>query len=461
VAGAVAASLPLVPDPYDVPSRRDAVVATVSGFMGGPVGRHAVIGARGLVGVAAALTVVASVVIALGVWQKGHCLLKGWSNPDQFWRMCYSDLPVLHVTSGLADRSLPYVDGAPIDQAPLSGTAMWLISLVSPEAGTGVPAQQWVFGIWAVLALLLLAAGATAVVALRPRRPWQAAHLVASPVLVVLALVSTDLLGIAMTLWALWCWRTGRLGTAGALFGLAALVRPYPLVFLAAAVFLALRSGRPVGRLLASAALAVAVVVLPLLVLDDGVLHPVRVWWAAGPGYGGMSLVPHLLGSPLSASAATGIALAGWVLALGLGAVLAFRSATPPGLARLAGPMLLVVVLTAKAVPVQTGLWLLPVLALSAVVWRDHLVWAATELVHFVTVWLHIGFGSDPGKGLPGDTYALFVLLRMAGWAWVVWQVWWAVPRRVPEAPGAPATVGGSYGTTSSLPVVEPEARSS
>lgn len=454
-AEAVTASLSRVQDPYEVPSRRDAVVRTLTAFLGGPTGRHAVVGARGLAGVAAALAVVGSAFLALGVWQKGYCLAQGWSNPDQFWRMCYSDVPVLHVTSGLSERALPYFDASPSDQPPLSGVALWVISLISPEAGTHLAAQRWVFGLWAVAATLLLAAAVVAAVALRHRHPWQAAHLAASPVLVALALVSTDLLGVAMTLWALWAWRTGRLGTAGALFGLAALVRPYPLVFLAAVVLVSLRRGRPLERLLGSAAVAVGVVFVPMLVVEEGVLQPFRAWWATAPGYGGLSLVPHLLGQPLSARTATGIALAGWAAALALGATLTYRSHRTPGVIRVAAPMLLVVVLTAKSVPVQTGLWLLPVLALSAVPWRDHLLWAAAELAHFVTVWLHIGFGSDPGKGLPGDTYALFVLLRMAGWAWVVWQVSTLVPARDP----APAD-GPGYGTTSSLPAVEPEPRS-
>src|SRR5690606_7635495 len=50
-AEAVTASLSRVQDPYEVPSRRDAVVRTLTAFLGGPTGRHAVVGARGLAGV--------------------------------------------------------------------------------------------------------------------------------------------------------------------------------------------------------------------------------------------------------------------------------------------------------------------------------------------------------------------------------------------------------------------------
>jgi len=61
------------------------------------------------------------------------------------------------------------------------------------------------------------------------------------------------------------------------------------------------------------------------------------------------------------------------------------------------------------------------------------------EILHFVTVWLHIGFSSDAGKGLPGSTYAVLVLLRMGAWAWVVWRIWsGAPPTRAAPVPRAP-----------------------
>ncbi len=417
--------------PYAVPSRRDRVVALASGIIGGPAGRYAVIGGRGLAGVVAAVIAWAAAMIALGVWQKGHCLTKGWVNPDQFWRACYSDLPVLHVTTGLAGRQFPLTD-PPLDQPLGSALVMWLVSLVTPQAGTGVGAQQWVLGIWAVLAVLLLAAGGLAVVALRPRRPWQAAHLTASPVLVVLALVSVDLAGVALALVALWAWKRRTPGWAGALFALALLVRPYAVVFLVAAALVGWREDRrpDVARMLGGALLTVFVLGASLYVLfGDSVLLPLRSWWLSAPGYGALALVPQLHQHPLLPGVATGVAVAGFLLAPVLGAYLG-RHRRRPGVAQLAAPMLLVLFLTAKAVPVQAGLWVLPVLALSAIRWRDHLIWAGAEILHFVMVWLHIGFASDPGKGLPGSTYSLFILLRMAALAWVCYQVWESRPAR-------------------------------
>ncbi|GGK73627.1 membrane protein [Ornithinimicrobium pekingense] len=448
--------------PWVVPSWADPVVARATGVLGGPLGRYAVVGARGLAGVAAVLVALGAAVLALGVWQKGHCLMKGWSTPDQFWRACYSDLPVVHVSSALADRQLPWAGGVPSTQPPLSGLAMWLLARVSPEAGSGTGAQQWVLVLWALACVLLLAAGVLAVVALRPRRPWQAAHLAASPVLVTLALVSTDLLGVSLTLLALWAWRRGHGWGAGVLLGLASLVRPFPLLVLLAIVLVAARRGRDdgpshddmagrhldppaaplrAGQAVVGAVLGALAVVVPLLLLEPRSLTAVTQWWGSGTaaGYGALQMVPDLMGSPLLPLTSTVVAVVGWLAAAGLGVWLVGRPGRRLGEAQLAAAMTAVVVLTAPSLSVQSGLWVLVFLALSARPWGEHLVWALVETLHFVATWLHIAFASDPGRGLPPETYALVVTLRAAAWVWVLWRVWdeadpGAPPRARPAA---------------------------
>ncbi len=445
------------------PSRTDPIIRVASTIIGGPVGRYAVLGARGAAGVASALMVMGAAMLALGVFQKGHCLVKGWVDPDQFWRACYSDIVVVNVSSGLADRSLPYTVENPTDQPLGGGLVMWAMSLISPHSGGDLTAQQWIFGLWALIAMALIAAAVLALVAIQPHRPWQAAHLAVSPVIAVLALVSVDLCAVVLVIWALWAWHRQHPVVCGALLGVAFLFRPYPLIFVLALVLLAWRSQRTHQgmQVLISAAVGAIGIYLPfLLVVGDPLLTAPRRWLSSAPGFGALSLVPSLNGLALSTTAATVITVSGWVIATIVGWWLAGRALprtmTPShsvsghsaaGRRRLnrvasvhtvvavAAPMILIVMLTAKSVSVQTGLWVLPFLALSTLPWRDHLIWAAAEIVHFEAAWLHIGFSADPGRGLPGDAYSIAIAARSMMWAWVLLRVWSMRP--VSQAPAA------------------------
>jgi uncharacterized membrane protein len=412
--------------PYVVPSWADAVVARATGVLGGPVGRYAVIGARGLVGPAVALVLLGTAMLALGTWQKGHCLMKGWSTPDQFWRACYSDLPVVHVSSPLAGRDLPWVGDVPSNQPPLSGLVMWLVAQVSPSAGQGLAAQQWVFALWALAAVLLLAAAVVAAVGLQPHRPWQAAHLAVSPVLVTLALVSTDLLAVVLTLLGLFAWRRERGWVAGLLLGLATLARPFPLVFVAAIVLVAWRRREllAASRLVVGALLGALALVLPLVLVEPQALTAAEQWWGQGAGFGALQMVPGLHGLTVPEEVTVTVAVLGWLVALSLGAWVVSRPwRRLVAVHQVAAMIMLVVVLTAPSLSVQSGLWLLPFLALSSRPWWEHLVWAFFETLHFVMTWMHIAFSSDPGRGLPASTYSLVIVLRVAAWAWVLWRI--------------------------------------
>jgi uncharacterized membrane protein len=92
-----------------------------------------------------------------------------------------------------------------------------------------------------------------------------------------------------------------------------------------------------------------------------------------------------------------------------------------------------VALLTGKAFPVQASLWLLPLVALCGLRWRAHLVWAGAEALHFVMVWLYVGGLSKPDRGLPPGWYAVFLVIRVAAVAYLVWQVWRTAAAREPS----------------------------
>jgi hypothetical protein len=426
------------------PTRIDPVAAAASEIIGGPLGRYA--GPARRTGrslwqpAAAVLIGLSSLAVALGVLQKAHCFSRGWKTPDQFWHACYSDLPIAYQSAGLS-HAMPYLPGAPpLDQPLISGLVMWLVGLVVPD-GSALVRQQWYFALWAVLITVIVMALVTVTAASVPRAPWRAAHVALSPVLVLAGLVSVDLLGVLLASAALWAWGRNKVVWAGLMLGLAISARSYPLVLLVAIGLLAVRSGR-VGawtRLAGTALGTWFAVSLPWLVVNaDGLLSVYRSWWRAGASYGSAWMVPDLLGYGLPQSVVTQLAIAGWLAAVAVGAVFALSLDRRPGVAEVCLVMLVIVLLTGKTLPVQAGLWLLPLIALIGMKWRDHLIWAGFEVTYFVAVWLYIAGLSKPDRGLPPALYALLLGLRLAALLFVLVQVWRVAGSRPPANPPEP-----------------------
>jgi len=422
------------------PTRADPVAAAASEVIGGPLGRYAALAqeaARSAWQPAAAVLMgLSSLTMAFGVLQKAHCLSKGWNTPDQFWHACYSDLPIAYQSAGLG-HAMPYLPGAqPLDQPLISGLVMWLVGLVVPD-GSALVQQQWYFALWTVLITLIVMVLVAVTAASVPDAPWRAAHVALSPVLVLAGLVSVDLLGVMLASAALLAWGRSKILLAGVLLGLAVSARSYPLVLLVAIGLLAVRSGHVAAwRKFAGTALATWFLVsLPWLVMNaDGLLSAYRTWWKSGAGYGSVWIVPSLLGRVLPQGAVTPLAILGWVAALAVGAFFALSLGRRPTVAEVSLVMLVIVLVTGKSVPVQAGLWLVPLIALIGMQWRDHLIWAAFESTYFVAVWLYIAGLSKPDRGLPKGMYAVLLLLRLAAMLFVVTQVWRVARSRGPAA---------------------------
>jgi hypothetical protein len=85
---------------------------------------------------------------------------------------------------------------------------------------------------------------------------------------------------------------------------------------------------------------------------------------------------------------------------------------------------------------VQAALWLLPLLALVGVRWRDHLLWAGAEVAYFVGVWLYLAAQSVRDRGLTPGAYGTLLVVRVGALVWLVVQVWRVARRRWPVGEG-------------------------
>jgi len=407
----------------------DPVARAATEVIGGPRGRHAA-GELSWLLTAATLSALAAIPAGFGIALRIPCLRTSWKGDGQFWNACYSDLPNAyrdgHLGAGLA-AFLQGSDGSPTTgQPPLTGLALMAVGSLVPSADRESTRVAWYFALWAVLLTLLLLA-VVWMVASTAHRPWAAAHVALAPVVALVGFVSADLLGVALASAGMWAWARRRPGAAGVLLGLAVAARSYPVLILVAIGLLALRSGRlrPFARTAAHAVATFLAVLGGLWLLNpDAAASSYRTWFSAAAGYGSPWLLPQLAGNPLPAWGLTALAAGGWVLAVVAGAVLALASPRRPTLAEVSLVMVGIVLVTGKSFTVQSSLWLVPLVAWCVVQWRDHLLWAGAEALHFVAVWLTIAATKVPDRGMPNSWYAFFSMFRVIAVLWLVTMVW-------------------------------------
>ncbi len=413
------------------PTTADPVLRAASEVIGGPAGRRLSPRAPWWARPLPVLVALTSVLVAVGAATKHHCRARGWSTPDQFVHACYSDLPVVYTSSGLAEGLGPYAPGVSLGQPPVTAALAWLLGLLAPP-GTGAAAQRAYFDAGAVVLLLAALVTVVAVAAAAGRRRrWDALLVALSPLLVLSGLVSLDLAGVALATAGLALWARRRPVAAGLLLGLAVAARTYPVLLLVALALLALRAGRwrAAGTTLVAAAAAWVAVNAPFaLSSPDAWSAYLRDFAGRAAGYGSPWLLPQLVaragGSADAAGlppvAVTALTLGGWFAWLLLVGLLVLWAPRRPRLPQVAFLLVAGSCLLGPAFPVQASLWLVPLAALALPRWREHLLWWAAEAAYFGAVWLFIAGQSTPERALTPELYALFLLLRLAALGWVV-----------------------------------------
>ena len=447
----------LTPTERVVPSWTDPTVRRASDLIGGPLGRHALVGRARIVTPLRVCLAMAILVLICGWLYKSPCIQQAPNGAGGFmldqsgerpWITgCYNDVVPLYATHGLDHQKLPYTtefnaDGAlvPYSEYPVvTGYFAWAVSVVSDHYGRlaktlGIWVPLDVAGYFTIGAILLglcylVAVAATARIA--RRRPWDTAIMCLSPLLIVHAFTNWDLLPIGLTAAAMFAWSKGRwrpekpwaLGwplLAGVLLGVGTAAKLYPVLLLGPLLVLCLRSGRMRAWIAAALALAAtwAAVNLPVLAAyPTGFnqffkLNSERVaeWDSVYQLY--MSLSGNRVFDPAAGQTSPGL-LNGLSLVLFLIAAaaigwFALSAARRPRFAQLAFLIVAAFLLTNKVWSPQDSLWLVPLVALALPRWRLALAWQFAEAV--VWILLMFSFDQDKAKGLsiyPFDGMAL------------------------------------------------------
>jgi len=448
----------LTPSQRVIPSWTDPVAALASRIVGGPLGRHAVLGRHWFWTPLRVVLLFATITLAFGWLAKAPCLQAyrdsagalqvDWRDGRQYKALCYSDTIPLYSAerldhSGLA--GLPYAtswvehQGEPgaqvryMEYPVLTGMYQWVAAKLA-QTWVAVAESGWLptsapaivhFDISAIGLSAAWLVTVWALVRLSRRRPWDAALAALSPLVVVHAFTNFDALATALATTGLLAWARRRPVLAGVLLGLGAATKFYPLLLLGPILLLCLRAGRLRSGLQATAAAAVSWVVvnLPVAVFfpagwleffrlngrrgaDPDTLYTVVSTFTGWPGFDGV-LRPGQIPVTLNLVSVTLFLLAcaaiGWVT---------LAAPRRPRLAQLCFLVLCAFLLVNKVWSPQYSLWLVPLAVLAIPRWKPVGAWMIVDALLWVPRMAYY-LGTDH-KGLPIEPFLGAVLVRDA-----------------------------------------------
>src|SRR5690606_24331643 len=215
--------------------------------VGGPLGEHATQRGPNRIWTPARI-IVALAILVFGLhWlQKSPCQDGAWDDYEQYSRFCYTDIVALYYAERLDEGAVPYFDWN-VEYPVLTGVFMGALGLPVHDFGEEIDGFNEVQAFYNLNALVLSMFGVAAiaaVLALRRRRPWDAAMFALAPALLVTATVNWDLLAVGLTMFFIYFWAQRRPVLAGMMLGLAVAAKFYPLFLAGPLLVLALRTWR-------------------------------------------------------------------------------------------------------------------------------------------------------------------------------------------------------------------------
>ena len=432
----------------DEPGHSDAFVRGLSEAIGGPLGEHAVRSPARMPGGSKFWTPVRIVLalvcatLALSWVQKSPCSDGQWTDLKQYKYFCYTDVLALYYAEHLSDGAVPYKDH-PVEYPVVTGIFMGVLGLPIHALGPSVPGGNEGQAFYEVNALVLAAFGVAAcgaILAVRRRRPWDAALFALAPALLFSATVNWDLLCVGLTAIGMAAWAKQRPALAGMLLGLAIGAKFYPLLILGPMLLLAVRSKRylDLGVTLAGAIFTWSIINGPIAVLwpnswstffrfnsdrgiDWGTLWYIGAHFPRGAGQYGFDFFRNLDSDPTHSSL-NALYLLLFALACVFIAVLTFAAPRRPRLGQLAFLVVAVFLIVGKVWSQQYVLWLIPLAVLARPRWGAFLAWQAAEVLYFLSFYGEL-MGASGKPVFPEGVFVLASILRLTTLAILVGYV--------------------------------------
>ena len=437
-----------------VPTWTEPLAASASRLVGGPLGRHALVGRSIFWTPLRVLLLLAVITLAAGWLFKAPCLQSyqtsggpalDWRDNRQYVAMCYSDTVPLYGIEGLSAGNVPYRDpwyeneGTSREQvrymeypvltgffqylnARLTDAYGWLTTRLPLPAGLPVVVY---FDITAVFLAMAWIVVVRCVHGLRRVRPWDTALVALSPLVVVHVFTNFDALAVACATGGVLALARGRPWLAGVVLGVGGAFKFYPLLLLLPILVLGLRR-RQLGvavPAIVGAVLTWAAVNLPVALAwpvgwweffrlnqtrpaDPDSLYFVVSYFTGWPGFDGQ-LADGQTPSVLNAV----VAVLTLLVCAGV-AALGFRAPRPPRLASLAFLLVAGFLLVNKVWSPQYSLWLVPLAVRALPRWRILLAWMAVDTLLWAPRMYY--YLTPANKGLPPDWFLGAAVLRDA-----------------------------------------------
>ncbi|WP_297189687.1 glycosyltransferase 87 family protein [uncultured Corynebacterium sp.] len=417
-----------------LPAFTEPLAAGVVGFLGGPPGRHALIGRQRL-SPQVILTVTAMVFLALGYLFRVPCITGtlvdsqwslNWSGNRQYVAACYSDIIPLYNVEGLQQGHLPYAyswqegDQTRYMEYPVaSGFFMYLMAsltralaplmpwLPAPEVTLYFTLTAFVLGFFWLLTI-------RALTRLAGNRVWDIVLVAASPLVIVHAFTNYDILPIFCAVLAIEQLGKHRFVPAGLLIGLGTALKLWPLFLLGAVLTLAVRRRAYRGFLLTlfTTVLTWLALNLPVaLTFPAGWREFFRLNSERGAEWTTIyELAARMFGLHLAPETINKLSFFLFAAACAAIFVFGIRCPKEPRLVQLALLIVAAFLLFNKVWSPQYSLWLLPLIVLALPHWRLVATWAAAEaLVWPILMWHLLGVEN---KGLGPELLNVIILVR-------------------------------------------------
>ncbi len=414
-----------------MPTWHDDVARQAAEAVGGPWGRHAATGRARFWTPLRVCLLFTTLALALAWTKQAPCASGDWTGSVQYTHLCYSDTVPLFGVHGLGSGQVPYLDSAveyPVLTGAFMAVAAGIAGIYDGAARTaallpGIPPVQTYYVVTCLLLSCCALLTTRAVLGSAGRRPWDAAMVALSPLLVVHAFTNWDLFAVALAALGMWAWARDRPVLAGVLLGLGVAAKLYPALVLVALFLVCLRAGalRAWWRAAVAALAAWAVVNAPVAVLAPEnwsrffrlnrtrPADPDTIWSLLleatdhrlfdGPLELGQT--PSVLNAVVAVLLVLMVAAVGW---------LTLAAPVRPRIAQVAFLLVAGFLLLNKVWSPQYSLWLLPLAVLARPKWRSLLLWQATEALLWVPRMLWY-LGTDD-RGVQMHWFHLGVLVR-------------------------------------------------